>query len=467
MYIFVHHSDLRIPDNTTLNYLISNRLEFQPIFIGTPDQLDKSNDYKSDNAIQFMSESLAELSSEYKKHGISMLFYFGNTSKVLEHLITENAAVDGIANNRDYSPFAVERDQEVANLARKHDITYIALEDALLNPVEYVLTGQGKEYTKYTPYFNNAHKNAVAMPRDYSAKIKRKHQSKLKKSKYDCTVEFIRSKARNPSPNVEIRGGRIAGLAILNAMSEFENYNEDRNTPIIPTTRLSAYLKFGCVSCREAFYAVRDELGTKSELVKQLYWRDFYHMILHYYGSFDTPVSITKEAFNSIAWVDDDNALQRWKDGATGCPIVDAGMREMNATGFMHNRLRMIVASYLIYYLRLDWRDGMQYFSQKLVDADWANNVGNWQWTAGTEKWSNDYYKVFSMESQAERFDPECVYIKKWVPELSNVPAKDIIQWDLNHMKYAGSIKYPVPILSNNKLARQDGIAMYKKVLKM
>ena len=147
MYIFVHHSDMRIPDNTTLNYLISNGLEFQPIFIGTPDQLDKSNDYKSDNSIQFMAESLEDLSGEYKKYGVSLLFYFGNTSKVLEHLITENAAVEGVANNRDYSPYAVERDEEVANLARKHDITYIALEDALLNPVEHVLTGQGKEYT--------------------------------------------------------------------------------------------------------------------------------------------------------------------------------------------------------------------------------------------------------------------------------------------------------------------------------
>jgi deoxyribodipyrimidine photo-lyase len=467
MYIFVHHSDLRIADNTTINYLIEHGIEFQPIFIGTPDQLEKSNTFKSDNAIHFMVESLADLTAEYKKCGKSLFFYYGNTTRVLEHLLIENQTVDGIANNRDYSPYAVERDNDVAKLAHKHGVSYILLEDALLNPVENVLTGQGREYTKFTPYFNNAHKFAVPVPRDLSSKLKKHNpQTKLKKSPFDTTLEFIRSKARNVSPSVEIRGGRSAGLKILTKISQFDDYNEERNTPIIPTTRLSAYMKFGCVSSREAFYAVRDELGAKNELVKQLYWRDFYHMILHYYGSFDTPVSITKDTFNGIQWVDDEDALQRWKDGMTGCPIVDAGMREMNATGFMHNRLRMIVASYLIFYLRLDWREGMLYFSQKLVDADWANNVGNWQWTAGVEKWSNDYYRVFSMESQAERFDPECVYIKKWIPELSKIPASDIIEWDTQYTKYAGSTQYPEPIIDNNKLARQKGIEMYKKALK-
>jgi len=465
MYIFVHHSDLRIPDNTTINYLITNGIEFQPIFIGTPDQLEKTNTFKSDNAIQFMVESLAELTAEYKKCGKSLLFYYGNTARVLEHLIIENQAVDGIANNRDYSPYAVERDEEVAQIAQKHDITYIALEDALLNPVENVLTGQGREYTKFTPYFNNAHKNPVQHPLDLSSKLKKMSQTKnqLKKSKFDTTLEFIQSKARNVSPSVEIHGGRSTGLKILTQISQFANYNDERNTPIIPTTRMSAYMKFGCMSVREALYAVRDELGEKNELVKQLYWRDFYHMILHYYGSFDTPVSITKDAFNKLEWNDNETTLQRWKDGMTGCPIVDAGMRELNATGFMHNRLRMIVASYLIYYLRLDWREGMLYFSQKLVDADWANNVGNWQWTAGVEKWSNDYYRVFSMESQAERFDPECVYIKKWIPELAAIPANDIIVWDTQYTKYA--LQYPEPIIDNNKLARQKGIEMYKKVI--
>ena len=178
-------------------------------------------------------------------------------------------------------------------------------------------------------------------------------------------------------------------------------------------------------------------------------------MILYYYGSFDTPVSITKDHFNDIKWNTNADYLKRWKDGMTGCPIVDAGMREMNSTGFMHNRLRMIVASYLIFFLRIDWREGMTYFSQKLVDIDWANNVGNWQWTAGVEKWSNDYYKVFSMESQAKRFDPECIYIKKWVPELNDIPAKDIIEWDLHY--------YPKPIIENNKDSRKKGIDMYKE----
>jgi deoxyribodipyrimidine photo-lyase len=187
-------------------------------------------------------------------------------------------------------------------------------------------------------------------------------------------------------------------------------------------------------------------------------------MILYYYGTFQTPVSITKEEFKQIKWQDNKVSLQRWKDGMTGCPIVDAGMREMNSTGFMHNRLRMIVASFLIFFLKIDWREGMRYFSQKLVDIDWANNVGNWQWTAGVEKWSNDYYKVFSMESQIKRFDPECLYIKKWVPELSSVPPIDIINWEYSYVDYP-KIQYPTPIISNNKESRKDGIQMYKDVI--
>jgi deoxyribodipyrimidine photo-lyase len=463
MYIFVHHSDLRIVDNRTLNHLIENKLHFQPIFIGTPDQLENSNHYKSDNSIRFMVESLEELSNDYKKYGLHLSFYFGETSAVLNELIKINSTIEGIANNRGYSPYAIKRDEKVLEICKKHTIEYILLEDSLLNPVEDIVTGKGTEYTKYTPYFNNAHKNKVDLPIDNSKQLNKNKPDNLKKTKYDCSLNDISVKAIHTSKTVEIIGGRSQAIKILDQLQTFDDYNKERNTPTIPTTRLSAYLKFGCVSPREAFYAVKTKLGSNNELIKQLYWRDFYHMILYYYGSFDTPISITKDHLNDIKWNTNADYLKRWKDGMTGCPIVDAGMREMNSTGFMHNRLRMIVASYLIFFLRIDWREGMTYFSQKLVDIDWANNVGNWQWTAGVEKWSNDYYKVFSMESQAKRFDPECIYIKKWVPELNDIPAKDIIEWDLHYSKH--NVDYPNPIIENNKDSRKMGIAMYKEAL--
>jgi len=462
MFLFIHHCDLRIEDNTTINYLIENKLQFQPIFIGTPEQLE-DNDYKSANSIRFMVQSLKELTVKYKNLGLPI--FYGKTVDVIEDLIKNNPNIMGVSNNSDYSPFAMERDRAVSELCQKLKVKYIAFEDKLLNPIESIKTGQGTDYSKYTPYFNNASKIQVTYPIDFSNIINSQmNVIKLKKSIYDSSLDFILSKAKGLSPNVQIQGGRSYALKILQNLDRFADYNDERNTPMIPTTRLSAYLKFGCISPREAFYAVLDKLGQESELVKQLYWRDFYSMILFNYGTFNTPVSITKEGFNDIEWENNPENLERWKDGMTGCPIVDAGMREMNTTGFMHNRLRMIVASFLIFYLKIDWREGMRYFSQKLVDIDWANNVGNWQWTAGVEKWSNDYYKVFSMESQVQRFDPECEYIKNWVPELASVPAKDIMNWDVNHKKYP-TIKYPKPIINNNKIARKYGVQMYKDVI--
>ena len=462
MFLFIHHCDLRISDNTTINYLIKNNKPFIPIFIGTPDQLEP-NVYKSSNSIRFMVQSLEELSAEYKSTGLSI--FYGETAVVLEELIKNNTWVKGVANNIDYSPYAMKRDKSVSDLCLKYNIEYIAFEDKLLNEVESIKTGAGKDYSKYTPYFNNANQVLVPQPIDFSKKVIGINNRKLKQSKFDSNLEYILGKAKDGlSPEVKILGGRSHGIKILQSLDNFGNYNDERNIPIIPTTRLSAYLKFGCISPREAFYAVSHKLGIESELIKQLYWRDFYSMILYNYGTDETPVSITKPHFLNIQWQENPENLQRWKDGMTGCPIVDAGMREMNTTGFMHNRLRMIVASFLIFFLKIDWREGMRYFSQKLVDIDWANNVGNWQWTAGVEKWSNDYYRVFSMESQTTRFDPECEYIKFWVPELASVPAKNIINWDTDHTKYP-SIKYPKPIISNNKEARQNGISMYKDAI--
>ena len=171
-------------------------------------------------------------------------------------------------------------------------------------------------------------------------------------------------------------------------------------------------------------------------------------------------MSITKESFNNIEWDNNEENYERWCNGETGCPIVDAGMREMNVTGYMHNRVRMIVATFLIFYLKIDWRWGMKYFSKKLTDIDWASNVGNWQWTAGTELWSNDYYRVFSMDSQIKRFDPECSYIKKWIPELKDVDPNDLIHWDSKSYSIKG---YVEPIIIDNKIARKEGIEMYKE----
>jgi deoxyribodipyrimidine photo-lyase len=294
------------------------------------------------------------------------------------------------------------------------------------------------------------------VPKPFANKITLK-SDKMTKNKFEIELSKIR-KYYQQNDDLAVRGGREEALKIINHLADFKDYNKNRNTPSIPTTRLSAYLKFGCVSIREVYYKTLEKLGNKNELLVQYYWRDFYSMILFNFGK-PTKGVITRPEFKLIDWDYDKEKFKRWCVGNTGCPIVDAGMRQMNQTGFMENRVRMIVATFLIFYLKIDWEYGMKYFSQKLVDADWANNVGNWQWTAGIEKWSNDYYRVFSMDSQMKRFDPDCKYIKTWIPELKNVSPKEIINWDLNHYPVSG---YPEPIIKNNKEARKEGIEMYK-----
>lgn len=446
MYLFVHHSDLRIPDNETLNWFIKNKKEFTPIFIFTPEQI-IDNPYKSNRSILFMIESLADLEKEYQICGIKLYYYLGSTVDVLEELVKTNKIL-GIGNNMDYSPYARDREQLVEDLCNRYNIECIMEEDRFLNSVVQVLKKDHSPYLKFTPYYNVAREYKVDKP-EYLIPTS-KSKKILNKTKYDTTLESIREKI--PPVSKDLIGGRKNAIEILKGIKRFENYNDERNIPSISTTRLSAHLKFGTVSCREVYHKVLDVLGQESELIKQLYWREFYNVLLYHFGS-----ATTKEEFSNIEWENNKEYFKRWCEGTTGCPIVDAGMREMNSTGFMHNRLRMIVASYLIFYLKIDWRWGMKYFSQSLIDIDWANNVGNWQWVAGVEKWSNDYYKVFSMESQTKRFDPDCIYIKKWVPELMDVDPKDII---------LGNVDYVEPIITDYKKTRNEGIMMYKEAIK-
>lgn len=453
MYIFIHHCDLRVLDNTTLNLLDGL---VQPIFIFTPQQI-VNNEYKSDNSIQFMIQSLEELDENYKALGGKLQYFLGDTLEVLEKLVIENKGnIKGLAFNIDYSPFSIARDKGVKELCKKHGIECIANEDKLLQPIDMVKTNAGGIYTKFTMYYNKS----VTYPVRGSEQLSKRIKFAKDPSDFSVPLKEI-NKYYKPNKNV-IVGGRKRALEILRVLkANHKNYDKLRNDPNIDTTRLSAYIKFGCVSIREVYKVAID---TNVELVKQLYWRDFYSMLLYNFPSLSEHVSVSKPYLEGrIKWENDIEKYRRWCNGTTGCPIVDAGMRQMNTIGFMHNRLRMIVATFLIFYLKIDWRWGMKYFSNKLVDIDWANNVGGWQGVSSTEKWSNDYYKMFSMDSQIKRFDPNCTYIKRWVPELKDVDPSDIINWDTRNYSIPG---YPKPIISNNKEARMRGLEMIKEALK-
>jgi deoxyribodipyrimidine photo-lyase len=458
MYIFIHHCDLRIVDNTTLNMLEGL---VQPIFIFTSQQI-VNNEYKSDNAIQFMVQSLEELDEHYKSLGGKLQYYLGDTLEVLEQLLIEHkGTIKGLAFNIDYSPFAIARNREVRELCKRHGIECIAHEDKLLQPIDRVKTNAGTVYTKFTMYYNKSITYPVREPQPLKKRITFDSNFSRRPSSFSTTLKDIH-KYYKSNPRV-IVGGRKRALEILTGLKgNHKDYDKVRNDPNIDTTRLGAYIKFGTVSIREVYKVAK---GTNVELVRQLYWRDFFSMILYNFPSLSERVSVTKPQLEGrIKWENDIEKYRRWCSGTTGCPIVDAGMRQMNTIGFMHNRVRMIVASFLVFYLKIDWRWGMKYFSNKLVDIDWANNVGGWQGVSATEKWSNDYYKIFSMDSQVKRFDPSCTYIKRWVPELKDVDPKDIINWDTRGYSIPG---YPKPIISNNKEARMRGLEMIKVALKI
>jgi deoxyribodipyrimidine photo-lyase len=453
MYLFIHHCDLRVVDNSTLNSLTSYPI--QPIFIFTPQQI-INNPYKSENAIQFMVQSLEDLNNNY--NGL-MNYYLGDTLDVLEKIINGNKEViKGIAFNIDYSPFAISRTKAIKDLCKKYSIECIAKEDKLLQPIGSIRTNTGGVYTKFTMYYNKSMQSPVLNPKGLSKSI-RFSKSSITPNSYSIKLKDIK-KYYTSNSNI-IVGGRERALDILkDLVKDHKDYDKVRNNPNISTTRLGAYIKFGCVSIREVYNLAN---RVNSDLVKQLYWRDFYSMLLYNFPSLSDRVSVTRPDMK-VKWENNIENYKRWCEGRTGCPIVDAGMRQMNSIGFMHNRLRMIVATFLIFYLKIDWRWGMKYFSNKLVDIDWANNVGGWQGVSSTEKWSNDYYKIFSMESQVKRFDPNCEYIKRWVPELKDVDPSDLINWDTKGYKVAG---YPKPIISNNKQARMEGLDMIRTALKI
>lgn len=438
--IFIHRRDLRYNDNTALINACNDHDRVYPIFIFTPEQV-KDNEYKSDNAVQFMVESLLELNKT--------AFFYGDVIKVLRKLITEND-IDAVYVNEDYTPYSKKRDKLIKELCDTMEIQFSSFTDLLLQPDN--LKKDGTPYLVFTPFYRNAAKKRVDKVNN-----KRLTLTKMRGGLTDTALKKYYKK----NPNIAIRGGRNNALKILNNLDDHKKYNKTRNIPSIETTHLSPHLKFGTVSVREVYHKMRSKLNSGNDLIKQLYWRDFYMTILNTYD--DLKKSNTRDDMNTIRWSRSKSKLDAWKNGMTGFPIVDAGMRQLNTTGFMHNRVRMITATFLIYNLHIHWREGEKYFSQMLIDSDIANNNGNWKWIAGIETYSNEYFKAMSVVSQAERFDEDAEYIKKWIPELEDIESSDLLDWEENHEEY--DVDYPSPIV-DSKSTRKIMIEKIKKAIK-
>jgi len=318
----------------------------------------------------------------------------------------------------------------------------------MLNPPGIVMNGQGEPYRVFTAYYNVAHKNVVADPvglRVVSKKIKAIGGNGIGDMIEKKPARFYGNKLNK---NISIHGGRKIVDKMLKRVSAIAQvYSKTRDDPYMETSRLSAPLRFGVLSIRELYHIVK----RYSEFVKQLYWRDYYYTICFFFPE------VIGEAFNprfdDIKWKANKNHLAAWKEGRTGFPIVDAGMRQLNQTGYLHNRVRMIVASFLIKDLHIDWREGEQYFAQVLTDYDIAINNGNWQWVAGTGASNMPFFRIFNPWEQARKHDPDALYIKQWIPELRSLPAAFIHSWYSKYEKYK-DINYPAPIVNHNEQKR-------------
>jgi deoxyribodipyrimidine photo-lyase len=453
--LFIFTRDLRLIDNTTLLKALYESETVIPIFIFNPKQINDINKYKSDNCVQFMCECLDELNEDLNKINSRLYFFYDEPHIIIEKLLKKYNSIDCVYINMDYTPFAQKRSGTIENICIKYKKNFCTEEDYLLTGINQVINGSGNSYVKFTPFFNEAQKIKIREP---STKKFKNFINKKEKISGEFTKDY--HKFYNYNKDISVVGGRNNALKILKHLKNFKKYNIERDYPHIQTTCLSAYLKFNVVSIREVYSSFNESLEKKNNLIKQLYWREFYMIVM-----FNNPHVIggaMKENYNNIKWENNKSWFKKWCDGNTGFPIVDAGMRQMNITGFMHNRCRMIVSNFLIKLLHIDWRWGEKYFASKLVDYDPANNNGGWQWSSSSGADSQPYFRLFNPMLQIDRFDKECQYIKKWVPELKDVDPKIIRNWDTEQKNYK-NINYP-QVMIDYKKEKEKTIKYYKSI---
>lgn len=442
--LFIFRRDLRLYDNTSLN-LVKNKYpnsEILPIFIFNKKQIDENeNKYYSKNAAQFLFECLEELD-------FINYYYTDNEINILDELY-KKYKFDVISYNKDYTPYAKKRDDEINIWANSKKIEIIASEDYTLHNMGEITKDDKKPYLKFTPFYK---KSILKKPRSL---FTNKTFNFIKDDKSLLSLDFIRPK---PNKFILVNGGRKNALIILQQLktSKFNNYDTERDYPFLDkTTKLSAYIKFGCLSIREIYYTLPITHG----IVRELYWHDFYAIITYYFPYVLKGESFIKK-YDNIKWNNNNDLFEKWKNGLTGFPLIDAAMRQLKICGWMHNRCRMVVASFLVKNLFIDWRKGEEHFAKLLVDYDPSSNNGGWQWCASTGTDSQPYFRIFSPTLQMKKFDNNCDYIKKWIPELKDVSNKIILNWET---KQYPNINYPKPII-NTKETSKIFIKTFKEI---
>jgi|MTBAKSStandDraft_2_1061841.scaffolds.fasta_scaffold03555_13 deoxyribodipyrimidine photo-lyase len=431
LYLFTR--DLRLEDNPALNEALRRCHEVIPLFILDPRQTDE-NRYFSPRAFSFMLESLEDLSQSLARQGGKLTVIRGRSEEVLARLLSVYE-IRALFCQKDYTPFAREREKRLESLCAEHGAEFNSLHQSLLFPPGSILTGSGEPYRVFTPFKKKAFQLGVPAPE----KI---HEGIFSSDEF--SGRFFLSRLNGLKSSNLNEGGRKRGLERFKAFLARDDYKAYRDLPAQDaTSRLAAHLKFGTLSVREVWHEARHGLSEADPYLWELLWRDFFTQVAYYYPH------VFQKSFQSrydtLFWDEPREKFQKWCRGETGFPLVDAGMRQLNETGFMHNRTRMVAASFLIKDLHIHWREGERYFAAQLTDYDPCVNNGNWQWAASTGCDAVPYFRIMNPWFQQKRFDPRGDYIKKWIPEL------DGLEVHVLHNPHQPKKGYPRPIVDHTK----------------
>ncbi|MFC4211533.1 cryptochrome/photolyase family protein [Pedobacter lithocola] len=419
--------DLRLEDNAAFYHALKSNFPVLPLFIFDKNILDKLPE--TDARVTFIYDTICDIKEELQSKGSDLLIKYGKPEDVWPEVL-KTYEVKEVYTNHDYEPYARERDDNMVEFLTSEKITFKTFKDQVIFEKGEISKADKTPYTVFTPFYKQWHaklNDFYTKPYPTTKYFKNLFQTKNLSVPTLKEMGFERSKLEFPK---------------LNYKNKLADYAKERDYPALDsTTHIGLHLRFGTLSIRKA---AKDAIDAKSTVwLSELAWREFYMMIIWHF-----PYAATnsfKKQYDKIKWRNDEKEFKSWCEGDTGYPLVDAGMRQMNETGWMHNRVRMVVASFLSKHLLIDWRWGEAYFAEKLLDYEMASNVGGWQWAAGSGNDAAPYFRVFNPELQMKRFDPKFEYIKKWVPEF-------------------GTKKYAQPLVEHT-FARERVLKVFKEAL--
>ncbi|MCD8422860.1 deoxyribodipyrimidine photo-lyase [Tenacibaculum finnmarkense] len=421
--IFWFRRDLRLEDNVALFNALNSSNKVLPIFIFDEEILD--NLPENDARVSFIYQTLEQLDTDLKDAGSSLLIKKGNPLEVWKTIISE-FDISAVYTNKDYEPYGLQRDAEISDFLKSKSIDFLSYKDQVIFEEAEVTKNDGLPYTVYTPYKNK-----------WLQKFNAEEDLKNHAINFNNFHQFI-----SKIPSLKLIGFNESSIKVKSYnLSNLANYDEVRDFPFTDkTSYLSPYFRFGLVSVRKM---VQFALKTNATFLNELIWREFFMQVLFHFPKVVT--NNFKQKYDAIPWRNNQAEFEKWCKGETGYPMVDAGMRQLNKTGYMHNRVRMITAGFLCKHLLIDWRWGEAYFAQKLLDYELSANNGNWQWAAGTGCDAAPYFRVFNPEAQLKKFDKDLQYIRKWIENFDE-------------------LTYPQPMVEH-KFARERAIATYKEAL--